>query len=94
MDSFEAKRNKIREDTKLAVEQLKEAYAELAKNSVVMQDLREFCALSIPTDMSAKTPNLDANKVLVATGRATVIERIDYFINTPVEQIVKRYLGA
>lgn len=88
------KLNKIKEDTKIAVEQLKQAYAELAKNNVVMQDLRAFCALSIPTDMSGKTPNLDTNKVMVATGRATVIERIDYFINTPVEQIVKQYLGV
>lgn len=90
----EAKAKKRYEDVKLAVEQLKEAYTELAKNDVVMQDLREFCALSIPTDMSGKTPNLDTNKVLVATGRATVLERVDYFINTPLEQIVKRYLGA
>lgn len=85
----------IKEDVKIAVEQLKAAYTELAKNKVVMQDLRNFCQLSIPTDMSGKiTPNLDASKVLVATGRATVLERIDYFINTPVEQIVKQYLGA
>jgi len=93
-NSAEAKAKKRYEDTKLACEQLKEAYSELAKNPVVMQDLREFCALSIPTDMSGKTPNLDTNKVLVATGRATVLERVDYFINTPLEQIVKRYLGA
>lgn len=84
----------IKEDVKIAVEQLKAAYTELAKNKVVMQDLRNFCQLSIPTDMSGKTPNLDTSKVLVATGRATVLERIDYFINTPVEQIVKQYLGA
>lgn len=94
MADTEAKIKKIQEDTRLAVEQLKAAYMELAKNGVVMQDLRTFCALSIPTDMSGKTPNLDTNKVLVATGRATVLERIDYFINTPVEQIVKQYLGA
>lgn len=85
---------KVKEDTKIAVEQLKAAYLELAKNEVVMQDLRNFCQLSIPTDMSGKTPNLDANKVLVATGRATVLERIDYFINTDVAQIVKQYLGV
>lgn len=90
----EMKAKKRNLDTKLACEQLKEAYTALAKNEVVMQDLREFCALSIPTDMSGKTPDLDTNKVLVATGRATVLERIDYFINTPLEQIVKRYLGA
>lgn len=87
-------KNKIKEDVRLAVEQLKAAYQELAKNEVVMQDLREFCTLSVPTDMSGKTPNLDANKVLVATGRALVMERIEYFINTPTAQIVKRYLGV
>lgn len=78
----------------LAVEQIKAGYVELAKNEAVMQDLREFCAMSVPTEMCGKTPNLDVNKVLVATGRGLVLERIDYFINTPVELIVKRYMGA
>ena len=83
-----------KEEIKTAVESLKAAYMELAKNKTVMEDLRTFCALSVPTEMHGKTPNLDVNKVMVATGRALVIERIDYFINTPVEQIVKQYLGA
>ena len=82
-----------KEEIQIAVEQLKKAYELLAQNKVVMEDLRNFCALSIPTDMSGKTPNLDINKVMVATGRATVMDRIDYFINTPTAQIVKQYLG-
>lgn len=82
------------DELKVTLQQLKSAYEELAKNEVVMQDLRNFCALSIPTDMSGKIPNLDPNKVMVATGRATVLERIDYFINTPLAQIVKQRLGA
>ncbi len=83
-----------KEEIQIAVEQLKKAYELLAQNKVVMEDLRNFCALSIPTDMSGKTPNLDINKVMVATGRATVMDRIDYFINTPTAQIVKQYLGV
>ena len=82
------------DELKETLQQLKSAYEELAKNEVVMQDLRNFCALSIPTDMSGKIPNLDPSKVMVATGRATVLERIDYFINTPLAQIVKQRLGA
>ena len=83
-----------KEEIQIAVEQLKKAYELLAQNKVVMEDLRNFCALSIPTDMSGKTPNLDINKVMVATGRATDMDRIDYFINTPKAQIVKQYLGV
>ena len=83
-----------KEEIQIAVEQLKKAYELLAQNKVVMEDLRNFCALSIPTDMSGKTPNLDINKVMVATGRATVMDRIDYYINTPTAQIVKQYLGV
>ena len=78
----------------LAVERIKAGYMELAKNEAVMQDLREFCTMSIPTEMCGKTPALDVSKVLVASGRGLVLERIDYFINTPIELIVKRYMGA
>ena len=82
------------DELKAYISALKASYMELSKNEAVMQDLRSFCSLAIPTDMSGKIPNLDVSKVMVATGRASVLERIDYFINTPEAQIVKQYLGA
>ena len=36
-----------KEEIKTAVESLKAAYMELAKNKTVMEDLRTFCALSV-----------------------------------------------
>lgn len=78
---------------KLVVGQLKEAYSLLGKNEIVMQDLRTFCEVTVPTDMTGKTPNTDLNKVLVMTGRASVFQRIDYWVNTPVEQILQDRLN-
>lgn len=78
---------------KLVVGQLKEAYSLLGKNEIVMQDLRAFCEVTVPTDMTGKTPNTDLNKVLVMTGRASVFQRIDYWVNTPVEQILQDRLN-
>ncbi len=74
---------------KAIVQQLKDAYNLLGQNKSVMQDLRTFCEVTIPTDMTGKTPNTDLNKVLIMTGRASVFQRIDYWVNTPVEQILK-----
>ncbi len=81
------------EQLKASVELLKEAFDKLGKNELVMQDLRAFCELVVPTDMSGKTPNTDLNKVLIMAGRASVFQRIDYWVNTPVEQIVKDKLN-
>ena len=78
---------------KLVVGQLKEAYSLLGQNEIVMQDLRAFCEVTVPTDMTGKTPNTDLNKVLVMTGRASVFQRIDYWVNTPVEQILQDRLN-
>ncbi|MBQ8465297.1 MAG: hypothetical protein IJ545_04730 [Alphaproteobacteria bacterium] len=78
------------------VSALKDGYVKFAEeNKIVLEDLRTFCALSIPTDLSGKTTDLDINKVLIQTGCARVLQRIEYFINTPVEQIIKHYkIGA
>lgn len=81
------------EQLKASVELLKEAFDKLGKNELVMQDLRTFCELVVPTDMSGKTPNTDLNKVMIMAGRASVFQRIDYWVNTPVEQIVKDKLN-
>nr|DAJ09891.1 MAG TPA: hypothetical protein [Bacteriophage sp.] len=81
------------EQLKASVELLKEAFDKLGKNELVMQDLRAFCELVVPTDMSGKTPNTDLNKVMIMAGRASVFQRIDYWVNTPVEQIVKDKLN-
>lgn len=78
---------------KLVIQQLKEAYTLLGQNEIVMQDLRAFCEVTVPTDMTGKTPNTDLNKVLVMTGRASVFQRIDYWVNTPVEQILQDRLN-
>lgn len=81
------------EQLKASIELLKEAFDKLGKNELVMQDLRAFCELVVPTDMSGKTPNTDLNKVMIMAGRASVFQRIDYWVNTPVEQIVKDKLN-
>lgn len=81
------------EQLKVSVGLLKEAFDKLGKNELVMQDLRAFCELVVPTDMSGKTPNTDLNKVMIMAGRASVFQRIDYWVNTPVEQIVKDKLN-
>lgn len=78
---------------KLVIQQLKEAYTLLGQNEIVMRDLRAFCEATVPTDMTGKTPNTDLNKVLVMTGRASVFQRIDYWVNTPVEQILQDRLN-
>lgn len=78
---------------KVVIQQLKEAYTLLGQNEIVMQDLRAFCEVIVPTDMTGKTPNTDLNKVLVMTGRASVFQRIDYWVNTPVEQILQDRLN-
>ncbi len=78
---------------KLVIQQLKEAYTLLGQNEIVMRDLRAFCEVTVPTDMTGKTPNTDLNKVLVMTGRASVFQRIDYWVNTPVEQILQDRLN-
>lgn len=78
---------------KVVIQQLKEAYTLLGQNEIVMQDLRAFCEVTVPTDMTGKTPNTDLNKVLVMTGRASVFQRIDYWVNTPVEQILQDRLN-
>lgn len=78
---------------KMVIQQLKEAYTLLGQNEIVMQDLRAFCEVTVPTDMTGKTPNTDLNKVLVMTGRASVFQRIDYWVNTPVEQILQDRLN-
>jgi len=72
--------------------ELKKEYEALAKLTNVMADLRGYCELHIPTDMiSAQIKDLDVNKIMVQSGRASVLQRIEYFINTPLEQIVKQY---
>ena len=78
------------------VSALKDGYMKFAKdNKIVLEDLRAFCALAVPTDLSGKTKDLDVNKVLIQTGSARVLQRIEYFINTPVENIIKHYkIGA
>lgn len=81
------------EQLKVSVGLLKEAFDKLGENELVMQDLRAFCELVVPTDMSGKTPNTDLNKVMIMAGRASVFQRIDYWVNTPVEQIVKDKLN-
>ena len=78
---------------KRVIQQLKEAYTLLGQNEIVMRDLRAFCEVTVPTDMTGKTPNTDLNKVLVMTGRASVFQRIDYWVNTPVEQILQDRLN-
>lgn len=86
--------NEQKKELEISVIQLKKAYEELAQNKIVIDDLREYCALTIPTDLSGNTKDLDVNKVLIQTGAARVMQRIDYFVNTPIEQILKRYKGA
>lgn len=81
---------KQRKQLKLALQQLKDAYDILGKNEVVMQDLRSFCAID-GKQMMGGNNNLDPNKGLIMTGRAMVFERIDYFVNTPIEQILLKY---
>lgn len=76
----------------LAITQLKDGYAELGKIEIVVKDLRTFCAIN-PKDMIGGNNNVDPNKAMAMTGRAMVYERIDYFVNTPVEQIIKDQLN-
>lgn len=71
---------------KMIVAQVKDAYDRaFAGNDVILQDLRSFCSLDVPTDPNGK--DLDVNKVMVMTGRASVFGRIEYWLNTPVEQL-------
>lgn len=74
----------------LAITQLKDGYAKLGEIEIVVQDLRNFCAIN-PRDMIGGNNNIDPSKSMIMTGRAMVYERIDYFVNTPVEQIIKEY---
>ena len=74
------------EQIDLTVAQVKDAYVKAFKgNDVILQDLRSYCNLEVPTDPNGK--DLDVNKVMVMTGRASVFSRIEYWLNTPVEQI-------
>ena len=83
-----------REKISLNVQLVKEAYVKaFSGNQVIMQDLRSFCDVNVPTDMNPAMGNIDVSKVLVKTGRASVFQRIEYWLNTPVEQIEKDTLN-
>ena len=83
-----------REKISLNVQLVKEAYVKaFSGNQVIMQDLRSFCDVNVPTDMNPALGNIDVSKVLVKTGRASVFQRIEYWLNTPVEQIEKDTLN-
>ena len=62
--------NEQKKELEISVIQLKKAYEALAQNKIVLDDLREYCALTIPTDLSGNTKDLDVNKVLIQTGAA------------------------
>lgn len=88
----------IKEETRkklnLSVITIKEAYEKAFKdNPAALKDLRTFCNLDIPTNMSNQAGSLDATKVLIKTGRASVFSRIEYWLNTPVEEIQKDELN-
>lgn len=72
----------------LVAQQFKDEYGKLGSLDFVLQDLRVFCAIN-PKDMVGGNNNIDTNKSMIMAGRAMVFERIDYFLNTPVEQIVQ-----
>ena len=83
-----------REKISLNVQLVKEAYVKaFSGNQVIMQDLRSFCDVNVPTDMNPAMGNIGVSKVLVKTGRASVFQRIEYWLNTPVEQIEKDTLN-
>ena len=77
-----------KEKIRMNVRLIKEAYEKAFKgNQVIIQDLRSFCDVNVPTDMNPAMGNIDVSKVLVKTGRASVFQRIEYWLNMPVEQI-------
>lgn len=84
----EEQQKKQQKKIALVAQQFKDEYGKLGSLDFVLQDLRVFCAIN-PKDMVGGNNNIDTNKSMIMAGRAMVFERIDYFLSTPVEQIVQ-----
>ncbi len=75
---------------KLTIEATKAAYDKaFAGNQTVLRDLRAFCNVDVPTNMNPNAGAIDPTKVFIKTGRASVWQRIEYWLNTPVETIIQ-----
>ncbi len=75
-------------DIKMTVVSIKDAYDKaFGDNPAVLRDLRTFCNVDVPTNMNPNAGNIDPTKVFIKTGRASVWQRIEYWLNTPLEVI-------
>lgn len=73
-----------------AVEEMKAAYIVAFKNDTVLNDLFNFCRIE-PINCLKSDGSVDTSKLAINAGRASVLERIQYFLTTPSQQIVKDY---
>lgn len=79
----------LNEKVILTAKYLIQAYHKAFKdNPVVLQDLFNYCQIA-PKNCVNSAGYLDNTMLAINAGRATVLERINYFLNTPEERIIK-----